>query len=91
MLKSILSFPSHARYTFELSRRTHLPEVFLSKILEPTLKSLAECCDSEDSTGCMNAQVPLTSFSLPTLVEVKGWKTAAHGPNLTHRLCLYGL
>ena len=62
MSKSILSFSPCARYTFELSRRTHLPEVFLSKILEPTLKSLAECCDSEDSTGCMNAQVHLLHF-----------------------------
>ncbi|XP_005392827.1 PREDICTED: vitamin D-binding protein [Chinchilla lanigera] len=40
------------QYTFELSRRTPIPEVFLSKILEPTLKGLNECCDSEDSSAC---------------------------------------
>lgn len=72
MLKHILSFSSHARYTFELSRRTHLPEVFLSKILEPTLKSLAECCDSGDATGCMNAQVPLPTIFFSNLGRSQG-------------------
>uniref|UniRef100_A0A8P0TJY2 Vitamin D-binding protein n=4 Tax=Canis lupus TaxID=9612 RepID=A0A8P0TJY2_CANLF len=64
------------QYTFELSRRTHLPEVFLSKILEPTLKSLAECCDSEDSTGCMNAQGPQLKKELSSFID-KGQKLCA--------------
>lgn len=52
-----ISFLSHARYVFDLSRKNQVPEVFLSKILAPTLKSLGECCDSADSTGCFNAVV----------------------------------
>ncbi|KAL6088811.1 hypothetical protein STEG23_014076, partial [Scotinomys teguina] len=44
------------QYTFELSRRTRVPEVFLSKVLETTLKSLSECCDTQDSTACFNTQ-----------------------------------
>lgn len=71
MLKNILSFLSHTRYIFELSRRTPLPEVFLSKILEPTLKSLAECCESEDSAACINTQVLYALFSSATLVQVE--------------------
>lgn len=69
MLKCIIFFLSHARYTFELSRRTHVPEVFLSKILEQTSKSLQECCDSEDSTACFNAKVQLARFLPPPGLE----------------------
>ncbi|XP_039107719.1 vitamin D-binding protein [Hyaena hyaena] len=64
------------QYTFELSRRTHLPEVFLSKILEPTLKSLAECCDSEDTTACLNTQGPELKKELSSFID-KGQKLCA--------------
>ncbi|XP_012875609.1 PREDICTED: vitamin D-binding protein [Dipodomys ordii] len=47
-----------ARYTFELNKRTNIPEVFLSKILEPTLKSLSECCDLQDPSTCFNDKNP---------------------------------
>nr|XP_027806694.1 vitamin D-binding protein [Marmota flaviventris] len=40
------------QYAFELSRRTHIPEVFLSKILTLTLKTLSECCDSQNPAAC---------------------------------------
>ncbi|ELW70461.1 Vitamin D-binding protein [Tupaia chinensis] len=70
----------HARvldqYTFQLSRRTHVPEVFLSKILEPTLKSLGECCVSEDSTACFNAKGPLLKKELSSFVH-KGQELCA--------------
>ncbi|KAL2780396.1 vitamin D-binding protein isoform 1 precursor, partial [Daubentonia madagascariensis] len=46
------------QYIFELSRRTHVPEVFLSKVLERTLKNLDECCDLEDPTACLQATGP---------------------------------
>ncbi|MCP6645948.1 hypothetical protein NL493_27735, partial [Klebsiella pneumoniae] len=42
------------QYTFELSRRMHVAEVFLSKVLETTLKTLSECCDTQDSSACFN-------------------------------------
>lgn len=61
MLKCIF-FLSYARYTFELSRRTDVPEVFLSKILEPTFKNLEECCDSKDPAVCFNAKVQFARF-----------------------------
>lgn len=64
------------RYTFELSRRTHVPEVFLSKILEPTLKSLQECCDSEDSTACFKTKVPQLKTELSSLID-KGQELCA--------------
>lgn len=50
------------RYTFELSRRTQVPEVFLSKVLETTLKTLRECCDTQDSVSCFSTQVCLAKF-----------------------------
>ncbi|XP_016043845.1 vitamin D-binding protein [Erinaceus europaeus] len=64
---------AHARaldqYAYEVSRRTQLPEVFLSKILEPTLKSLDDCCHSEDSTTCFNMEAPLLKEKLSTFIE----------------------
>ncbi|XP_037385694.1 vitamin D-binding protein [Talpa occidentalis] len=57
------------QYTFELSRRTHIPEVFLSKILVPTLKSLRECCHSEDSTACFNTKGPELKTELSSFIE----------------------
>lgn len=62
MLSSLFS---HARYTFELSRRTQIPEVFLTKILAPTLKNLGECCHSDDSASCFNTKVRSITFFLP--------------------------
>ncbi|KAG8515193.1 Vitamin D-binding protein, partial [Galemys pyrenaicus] len=56
------------QYTFELSRRTHIPEVFLSKILMTTLKSLSECCHSEDSTACFNAKGPELKRELSSFI-----------------------
>ncbi|XP_011938357.1 PREDICTED: vitamin D-binding protein [Cercocebus atys] len=64
------------KYTFELSRRTHLPEVFLVKVLEPTLKSLGECCDVEDSTTCFNTKGPLLKQELSSFID-KGQKLCA--------------
>ncbi|GAB5570747.1 vitamin D-binding protein [Prionailurus iriomotensis] len=64
------------QYIFELSRRTPLPEVFLSKILEPTLKSLAECCESEDSAACINTQGPQLKKELSSFID-KGQKLCA--------------
>ncbi|XP_020008621.2 vitamin D-binding protein [Castor canadensis] len=64
------------QYTFELSRKTHIPEVFLSKILEPTLKSLSECCDSQDSAACFNAKGPLLKKELTSFIE-KGQEICA--------------
>ncbi|XP_019576534.2 vitamin D-binding protein [Rhinolophus sinicus] len=64
------------KYTFELSRRTHVPEVFLSKILEQTSKSLQECCDSEDSTACFNAKVPQLKKELSAFID-KGQELCA--------------
>ncbi|MCP6508245.1 hypothetical protein NL478_26115, partial [Klebsiella pneumoniae] len=51
------------QYTFELSRRTHVAEVFLSKVLETTLKTLSECCDTQDSSACFNTKGPLLNRS----------------------------
>ncbi|XP_012617216.3 vitamin D-binding protein [Microcebus murinus] len=56
------------QYTFELSRRTQVPEVFLSKILEPTLKSLGECCDLKDPTACLKAKSPLLTKELSSFI-----------------------
>ncbi|XP_008587010.1 PREDICTED: vitamin D-binding protein [Galeopterus variegatus] len=64
------------QYTFELSRRTHIPEVFLSKVLEPTLKSLGDCCDSEDSTACFNDKGPLLKKELFSFIA-KGQELCA--------------
>ncbi|XP_036919338.1 vitamin D-binding protein [Sturnira hondurensis] len=64
------------KYTFELARRTHVPEVFLSKALEPTLESLQECCASEDSTACFNAKVPQLKKELSSLID-KGQELCA--------------
>ncbi|XP_010592487.2 vitamin D-binding protein [Loxodonta africana] len=57
------------QYIFELSRRTHIPEVFLTTVLEPTLISLGECCDSEDSTTCFNTKGPLLKKELSSFIE----------------------
>uniref|UniRef100_A0A8D0VNS8 Vitamin D-binding protein n=1 Tax=Sus scrofa TaxID=9823 RepID=A0A8D0VNS8_PIG len=64
------------QYIFELSRKTHIPEVFLSKILEPTLKSLDECCHSEDSTACFKAKGPQFKKELSSFIE-KGQELCA--------------
>ncbi|KAM7154859.1 vitamin D-binding protein isoform 1-T1 [Molossus nigricans] len=64
------------RYIFELSRRTHVPEVFLSKILDPTLKSLKECCDSEDPAACFHAKVPQLKKELSSFID-KGHELCA--------------
>ncbi|XP_006876922.1 PREDICTED: vitamin D-binding protein-like, partial [Chrysochloris asiatica] len=64
------------QYIFELSRRTHIPEVFLSKALEPTLKSLEECCDSGDYTACFLAKGPLLKKELSSFIE-KGQELCA--------------
>ncbi|XP_066241874.1 vitamin D-binding protein [Saccopteryx leptura] len=64
------------KYTFELARRTQIPEVFLSKILEPTLKSLEECCASEDTTACFNAKVPQLKPELSSFID-KGQELCA--------------
>ncbi|XP_052591298.1 vitamin D-binding protein [Peromyscus californicus insignis] len=57
------------QYTFELSRRTRVPEVFLSKVLETTLKSLSECCDAQDSAACFSTQSPLLKKQLTSFIE----------------------
>ncbi|KAM9237379.1 vitamin D-binding protein [Dugong dugon] len=64
------------QFAFELSRRTRIPEVFLSKALETTLKSLGECCDSEDSTACFNTKGPLLKKQLSSFIE-KGQEICA--------------
>ncbi|XP_029333651.1 vitamin D-binding protein [Mus caroli] len=64
------------RYTFELSRRTQVPEVFLSKVLEPTLKTLRECCDTQDSVACFSTQSPLLKSQLSSFIE-KGQEMCA--------------
>uniref|UniRef100_A0A8C6WBM9 Vitamin D-binding protein n=1 Tax=Nannospalax galili TaxID=1026970 RepID=A0A8C6WBM9_NANGA len=64
------------QYTFELSRRTHIPEVFLSKVLETTLKTLSECCDSQDSPACFNTKGPLLKKELTSFIE-KGQEMCA--------------
>ncbi|XP_037685873.1 vitamin D-binding protein [Choloepus didactylus] len=64
------------QYTFQLSRRTHIPEVFLSKILEPTLKSLGECCDSKDSASCFKTKNPVLQKKLSSFIE-KGQELCA--------------
>uniref|UniRef100_A0A8C8ZIE6 Vitamin D-binding protein n=1 Tax=Prolemur simus TaxID=1328070 RepID=A0A8C8ZIE6_PROSS len=56
------------QYTFELSRRTHVPEVFLSKVLEPTLKSLGECCGLGDPTACLKTKGPLLKKELSSFI-----------------------
>nr|XP_004665362.1 vitamin D-binding protein [Jaculus jaculus] len=57
------------RYTFELSRRTRIPEVFLSKALESTLRSLSECCDSPDSAACFLSKDPQLKAELTSFIE----------------------
>lgn len=57
------------QYTFELSRRTQVPEVFLSKVLETTLKTLRECCDTQDSVTCFSTQSPLLQKQLTSFIE----------------------
>lgn len=64
------------KYTFELSRRTQLPEVFLSKVLETTLKSLRECCETQDSAACFSTQSPLLKKQLTSFIE-KGQEMCA--------------
>lgn len=64
------------QYTFELSRRTQIPEVFLSKILLPTLQSLGDCCHTEDSTSCFNTMGPQLKMELSSLME-KGQELCA--------------
>uniref|UniRef100_A0A2K6SHY5 Vitamin D-binding protein n=1 Tax=Saimiri boliviensis boliviensis TaxID=39432 RepID=A0A2K6SHY5_SAIBB len=64
------------KYTYELSRRTHLPEVFLSKVLDPTLKRLGECCDAKDSTACFNVKGPLLKKELASFID-KGQELCA--------------
>lgn len=56
-------------YTFELSRRTHIPEVFLSKILALTLQTISECCDSGDSTACFATKGSLMKRKLSLFIE----------------------
>lgn len=64
------------QYTFELSRRTQVPEVFLSKVLETTLKTLRECCDTQDSVSCFSTQSPLMKRQLTSFIE-KGQEMCA--------------
>ncbi|XP_075399677.1 vitamin D-binding protein [Tenrec ecaudatus] len=64
------------QYVFELSRRTHVPEVFLSKALDLTLRGLGDCCDSGDSTGCLTAKGPLLQKELSSFIE-KGQEICA--------------
>ncbi|XP_053426132.1 vitamin D-binding protein [Nycticebus coucang] len=64
------------QYTFELSRRTHVPEVFLSKALEPTLKSLGECCDQADPAACLTAKGPQLEKELSSFIS-KGQELCA--------------
>lgn len=65
------------QYVFGLSRKNQVPEVFLSKILAPTLKSLGECCDSADSTGCFNAVGPQLKKELSSFID-KGQELCAN-------------
>ncbi|KAL1789837.1 vitamin D-binding protein [Sigmodon hispidus] len=64
------------KYVFELSRRTQVPEVFLSKVLDTTLKSLRECCDAQDSVACFSTQAPLLKVQLTSFIE-KGQEMCA--------------
>ncbi|XP_006896911.1 PREDICTED: vitamin D-binding protein [Elephantulus edwardii] len=64
------------KYIFELSRRTHIPEVFLSKVLESTLKALDECCHSPDSTACFKDKGPLMKKELSSFIK-KGQEICA--------------
>lgn len=64
------------QYTFELSRRTHVPEVFLSKVLENTMKTLNECCDTQDSAACFNTKGPQLKEKLTSFIE-KGQEMCA--------------
>lgn len=64
------------QYTFELSRRTQLPEVFISKVLEGTLKTLNECHDSKNSAVCFSTQSPLLNKQLTSFIE-KGQELCA--------------
>ncbi|KFO22798.1 Vitamin D-binding protein [Fukomys damarensis] len=64
------------QYTFELSRRTPVPEVFLSKILETTLRSFNECCESEDSAACFTDKGSQMKKELSSFVE-KGQEVCA--------------
>ncbi|XP_058153247.1 vitamin D-binding protein [Dasypus novemcinctus] len=64
------------QYAFQLSRSSHIPEVFLSKILDPTLKSLDECCDAKDSTACFKAKAPLLQKELSSFID-KGQELCA--------------
>ncbi|XP_051026433.1 vitamin D-binding protein [Acomys russatus] len=65
------------QYTFELSRRTRVPEVFLSKALGTTLRTLSECCDNtQDSVTCFSTQSPLLKKQLTSFIE-KGQEMCA--------------
>ncbi|XP_023562553.1 vitamin D-binding protein [Octodon degus] len=64
------------QYTFELSRRTPIPEIFLSKILEPNLKSLNECCDADDSSTCFTDKVSELKKELSSFIK-KGQELCA--------------
>lgn len=64
------------QYTFELSRKTQIPEVFLTKILDPTLKNLGECCQSEDSASCFNTKSPQLKRELSSFID-KGQELCA--------------
>ncbi|GAB1289821.1 Vitamin D-binding protein [Apodemus speciosus] len=64
------------QYTFELSQRTQVPEVFLSKVLETTLRTLRECCDTQDSVTCFSTQSPLLKRQLTSFIE-KGQEMCA--------------
>ncbi|CAO2639420.1 Vitamin D-binding protein [Lemmus lemmus] len=57
------------KYTFEQSRRTGLPEVFLSKVLDTTLTSLRDCCETQDSAACFSTQSPLLKKQLTSFIE----------------------
>lgn len=64
------------QYVFDISRRTHVPEVFLSKVLEPTLRSLKECCDTKDPSTCFNTKGPVLKMELTSFIE-KGQEMCA--------------
>ncbi|XP_004871804.1 vitamin D-binding protein [Heterocephalus glaber] len=64
------------QYTFELTRRTPIPEVFLSKIVETTLRSLNECCDWEDSAACFTDKGSQLKKKLSSFIE-KGQEVCA--------------
>lgn len=57
------------QYTFELTRRTQIPEVFLSKVLGSALETLRECCDTQDSAACFSIQSPLLEKQLTSFIE----------------------